>query len=333
MEGRLSRLTKALLGAFVVSTLCGASTRAADIRNMYDTRTNGQVTTGSFGFVLEGTIAVGDFEKLKNAYGDVRANQFLIGSPGFNWLYLASPGGDLAEAIKIGRFVRALKLETIIPSRAGPKMEAQMVEQRKLRNPKANYACASACFFIFVAGIKRTFDEPGAPLLGIHRPYLSDSNLRSLTGDQAINSAYQVRTTIEGYLKEMNVPAKYAEAMFAVPKDAVRWISETAFRTDFDDVIPPLKEWLGARCDKLTDVEKLAYKQLPKDRPIGQFTPNERAIFDALSKKRRDKIDCELNALDELSGQAWLQMFDPTCRIVAPEARTLEVISKLCRGH
>jgi hypothetical protein len=300
---------------------------------MYDTRTNGQFTSGSFGFVLEGRIEKGDFEKLKNAYGDVRKNQFLIGSPGFNWLYLASPGGNLAEAIKIGRFVRALKLETMIPSRAGSKMDAQSVELHKLRNPKANYTCASACFFIFVAGVKRTFDEPGAPILGIHRPYLSDSDLRSLTGEQAISSANRMRAVIEDYLKEMNVPAKYADAMFSVPKDEIRWISETAFRADFDGVIAPLKDWLTARCDKRTDVERLVYKELPKDRPIGQFTPNERAIFDALSNKMRDMHDCELNALDELSGKAWLQTFDPTCRIIAPEARTLETISKLCRGH
>jgi len=35
----------------------------------------------------------------------------------------------------------------------------------------------------------------------------------------------------------------------------------------------------------------------------------------------------------QYSGKAWLQTFDPTCRIIAPEARTLETISKLCRGH
>ena len=31
-----------------------------------------------------------------------------------------------------------------------------MVNEHKLKNPQANYMCASACFFIFVAGVKRT---------------------------------------------------------------------------------------------------------------------------------------------------------------------------------
>ena len=334
MKSRLSQFTaQVLLGALVACTIGSVPIRAADIRNMYDTRTDGQATTGSFGFVLEGRIETGDFEKLKKAYGDLRINQFLIGSPGFNTLYLASPGGNLAEAIKIGRFIRALKLETIVPSRSGPQMQAQMVEQRKLKNPKANYTCASACFFIFVAGVKRAFDEPGKPILGIHRPYLSDSDLRSLTGEQAINSARQMRAIVESYLKEMNVPAKYADAMFLVPKDELHWVGEDAYRADFDGVISPLKDWLAARCDKRTDAEKLAYKQLPKDRPIGQFTPNEHAIFDALSKKMRDMHDCERSGLDELSGNAWLQMFDPTCRTFAPEARSLDAMSKLCRAQ
>src|SRR5262245_53350139 len=120
----LTRLTAPILtGALVACVIGVAPSRAADIRNMYGTETNGKVTIGSFGFVLEGRIEVGDYEKLRNAYGDIRKNQFLIGSPGFNWLYLASSGGDLAEAIKIGRFVRALKLQTIVPSRSGPHMQ------------------------------------------------------------------------------------------------------------------------------------------------------------------------------------------------------------------
>ncbi len=325
MRRQLSKLSLSILiGAIAACAVSAVPLRAADIRNMNGTVTNGRATAGSFGLVLEGKIEAGDYDKLRSVYGEIRTNQFYIGAPGSNWFYLASPGGDLAEAMKIGRLVRALKLQTIIPSRSGPHMQDEMVAQHKLKNPKANYMCASACFFISIAGIKRTWDEPGDPILGIHRPYLSDSDLKSLSGDQAITSANQVRTTIENYLKEMNVPAKYADLMFSVPKDKVRWIGKANFEADLEGVIPGLKDWLAARCDKRTDIEKAVSERFAADpRPIGQYSPSERSIWEMLNKKRQAMHGCEFDTLNELSGEAWLKMFDATCTLIAPEARTL----------
>ena len=221
MRRQLSTLSLGIIlcGAIEICAFSAVPLRAADIRNMNGTVTNGRATAGSFGLVLEGKIETGDYDKLRSIYGEIRTNQFYIGAPGSNWFYLASPGGDLAEAMKIGRLVRALKLQTVVPSRSDSRVLDEMVEQHKLKSPKANYMCASACFFIFIAGIKRTWDEPGDPILGIHRPYLSNSDLNALSGDQAISSANRIRTTVENYLKEMNVPAKYADLMFSVPKD------------------------------------------------------------------------------------------------------------------
>jgi|SRR6185437_15643941 len=311
-----------LIGACAACAVSVIPLHAADIRNMTNTYTDGRVTAGNFGFVLEGKIEAGDYAKLKSVIGEKQVNQFYLGSSGSNWFYLASPGGDLAEAMKIGRLVRALKLQTIIPSRSGPHMQDESVAQHQLKNPKSNYMCSSACFFIFIAGIKRTYDEPGDPILGIHRPYLSDSDLKTLSGDQAINSANQIRTTVENYLKEMNIPAKYADLMFSVPKDKVRWIGKADFETDFDGIIPELKDWLTARCDKRTDVEKAVWEKfMSNPHPIGQYSPADRAIFDLLQKKSSTIHGCESDTLDGLSGDAWLQIFDPTCTIIAPEAR------------
>ena len=65
-------------------------------------------------------------------------------------------------------------------------IEVRRKNEAILKEPKANYVCASACFFIFVAGIDRQSGE--GPLLGIHRPYLSEADLKRLSGDQVINS-------------------------------------------------------------------------------------------------------------------------------------------------
>jgi hypothetical protein len=241
--------------------------------------------------VLEGQIETGDYDKVKGFYGDMR-RQFWLGSPSANQLYLASPGGNLTEAIKIGRLVRALKLNTIVPSRSDY-LQAVAVKKYHLKNPKANYMCASACFFVFAAGLSRT-SQLGNPvlssmygpdlwddvILGIHRPYLTDIELRALTGDQAISSTNQIRALVENYLKEMNVPPKYSDLMFSIPKDQVRWITAADFHADLEGVMPELKDWLAARCDKRTDVEKVVWEKM-KGKPAGTGG----AIADMLSKK------------------------------------------------
>lgn len=176
-------------------------------------------------------------------------------------------GGNLAEAMKIGRLVRALKLQTIVPSRSSPRYQDEAVAKHHLKNPKANYMCASACFFVFAAGINRASDYSQDAILGIHRPYLSDNDLRTLSGDQAITSANRVRAAVEKYLKEMSVPAKYADLMFSVSKDEVRWLNNADFDADLQGTIPELKDWLAARCDKRTDVEKAVWESLRTNIP------------------------------------------------------------------
>jgi hypothetical protein len=103
------------------------------------------------GVILEGKIEAGDFDKLRNFY-------FREGAIN---IFLASPGGDLAEAMKIGRLVRELKLTTAVPDKLRPASDLSSTFQKewiakyKLTDLNANYMCASACFFIFVAGIHR----------------------------------------------------------------------------------------------------------------------------------------------------------------------------------
>jgi hypothetical protein len=310
-----------LIIALTVYAVSCAHLHAADIRaDIIGTPivSRSGVKLGPRSVIVEGKIEAGDYDKLRSIYGERGQNEFSLGLPEVKVLSLASPGGDLAEAMKIGQLVRALKLITNVPPRAGSNSTLGLANEHRLKNPKANYMCASACFFIFVAGVKRTDDVGlGDAILGVHRPYLSDGDLRSLGGDQAIALASRLRATVENYLKEMSVPAKYADMMFAVPKDEVRWIGEADFRDDLEGVIPELKDWLSARCDERTDVEKALWKKMMADpRPLGQQSVAERSLFDMMEKKMSRVRGCEDEALDELSADAWLQMFDPKCEII-----------------
>jgi hypothetical protein len=74
---------------------------------------------------------------------------------------------------------------------------------------------------------------------------------------------------VEGYLKEMGVPPKYADMMFSIPKDEIRWIDSAEFHADFNGDIPELKDWIDARCNKMTDPEKAFSKAVSFGHFIG----------------------------------------------------------------
>ena len=255
-----------------------------------------------FGAVLEGKIEQGDFKKL---------HSFLFDGNFPREIYLASPGGDLAEAIKIGQLIRSLKIETAVPGKVPKKFFADFVRMHNLKQPDADYMCTSACFFVFVAGIKRFVDSPfGGAILGIHKPYLSDADLKAVTSDEAIAYTDRTRAAVEHYLKEMGVPEKYADEMFGISKNNIRWISDDEVRTDFDGFIPELRDWVDARCDKRSNAEKALWEQMMRGKTYAELTPTERAIEKTLFEKHRQQVQCENELQSNLSAQAYVQALE-----------------------
>ncbi len=202
--------------------------------------------------ILEGRIELGDFEKLQS---------FLDNNKDIIQIYLASPGGNLAEAIRMGLLVRRLKLSTVVPSKVLTHQALEKISaQHGLRNPEANYVCASACFFIFIAGVHRSADADGSPIIGIHSPSVSKDDLRRITTDQASAIQDKVRAEIGAYLEIMNVPSRYVLDMYSASRK-LRWIREDEFNADFRGFITPLQEKFKKECNKnevepLTDCEQ-----------------------------------------------------------------------------
>jgi len=189
--------------------------------------------------VFEGAIAAGDFERLKN---------FIVDSGRVREIYLASPGGNLAEAVKIGLLVRHLKLATVVPSKQLTHSDRAATLARHGLKEDKDYICASACFFIFVAGVYRSADDHGSPILGIHSPTLMASTATKLAPDQANMAIDQTRKVIGAYFAAMDVPAKYIEEVNAVPKTRMRWIRNDEFQSDFAGFIPELRAVVQANC-------------------------------------------------------------------------------------
>jgi hypothetical protein len=89
---------------------------------------------------LRGQIRPGDAERLAARFLAITPLQISASNTYYefpNSLYLSSPGGDVAEAIRIAALVKALALSVaVIPNGTG--------------------VCASSCFVIYVAAIERS---------------------------------------------------------------------------------------------------------------------------------------------------------------------------------
>ena len=113
------------------------------------------------GILIEGEIVPGDFAKFESE---------VLQRQNIDPIWLASPGGDMMEAMRIGELVRELKLSVWAPNG----LLFPVVVNRE------NAVCASACFYIYAAGVLRRGE-----IVGIHRPYLSQATLASMELDAA----------------------------------------------------------------------------------------------------------------------------------------------------
>lgn len=178
-------------------------------------------------------------------------------------------------------------------------LRQQSIELLKLQNPRLNYLCASACFFIAIAGIERSpYVRGDKPILGIHRPSMTDADLKNLGADQVIASATQVRAIVEAYLKEMGVPLKYADLMFSIPKDQIRWITIEEYQVDFAGVISELDDWLDTRCGNSAELAK-QYDEL------GGQTAEVKAMRSAIGEKFKVQARCRIALKNKMREDAW----------------------------
>jgi len=180
------------------------------------------------GITIEGMIAPGDFAKLV---------PLLLDAEGKSVVWLASPGGNLSEALRMGALIRQLALEVRVPDdRSRPLV--------RLRDPENN-TCASACFFLYVAGVRRQ-----GSVLGIHKPTLPADEYFSLGLDGAVDASRVIREAVTAYLEEMGVPSKYSSLMLSTPNSDMVWLMSEDVRSDLNGVVAEYAERLGDVCPR-----------------------------------------------------------------------------------
>lgn len=163
-------------------------------------------------------------------------------TPGSNGpvVWLNSLGGDVDAAMLVGRILRMWQSRVYIDEK----------EQ-----------CASACVLALLGGIDR------APIgaLGLHRPY--STAMPSSTSD-ASGEYQRMRTKVEVYMKEMNIPLRLLDVMSAIGPQEIRWLHWKHDEKELEEL------WISGRDPVWED---LALTKLAKEKNISKQELIERA--------------------------------------------------------
>lgn len=161
--------------------------------------------------LISGNIKKGDFVAVQSL---AKPNTRLF-------VQLNSQGGEVDEAIRIGRLIR--------------EKEATVFVQEK-------NTCVSACVFILAGGVQRSV----AGKVGIHRPYL-EIDMAKTDAEQKYNYA-KIEADIKSYLKEVNIPSSLYDQMLRISPDRVRYLNATELQdTGLGEDDPYYREALDSR--------------------------------------------------------------------------------------
>jgi hypothetical protein len=191
--------------------------------------------------VISGEIVPGDYERLLSKIaGD--EGRFLA----LNKIILASDGGDVAEAVKIGGLVKSLFTQVIVGPLTG--------------------RCVSACFFIYAAAVQREAD--GERLVGINRPFIADSDEAAaaapvpapvpVPGKDAALAEGRALAQVRDFLRENAVPNYLVDEMFRRASDDAYWLSEDDEK-NLGVRSPAFIRYLREKCAWDENIERDAY--------------------------------------------------------------------------
>ncbi len=227
-------MAKFLAALLLAAALAGASAPALALKMESD---KGR----PWRMVLSGPINVGDADRFLRALLEPLADQPLLLSE----VVLASPGGNLSEALRLAALVKGLHLDTRV---------------------RAGASCSSACFFIYLAGDHRVAGERSAEGLrpgriGLHRPYLGGEALKKGDPGSGMERQQSEMAKVIDYLRRESVPLRLIDEMMSHPSNDIYWLSDEDL-WQLGEYHPGLEEVLIARCAYDKRLTSAAYEQL-----------------------------------------------------------------------
>jgi hypothetical protein len=216
---------------------------------------------------LQGIITKGDFEKIQRLLHESYRT--------LHWIELVSPGGDVDEAIKIGRLFRKYLFTTQAP------FQNNLLPGR-CEGPEC--ICASACALIWFGGV----DRMGG--VGLHRPRINDPEFKDLSPAEAAPRYERALAQITRYLDEMEIPRQVASMLTATDSSRIRWMDES--QTEGIERPPSYAEWEDANCPPLTLQEHQTFINLLTPRPEQSANADKELLFTLLGDKFSKHAEC-----------------------------------------
>ncbi len=230
----------------VVMLVCGAS-YAAEIS--YEGETNA--------LWIIGQIERGDANKFREAVSTPPRKESPI------TVRLASSGGDVFEAINIGRQLRELFIPAFESTNSmnGKCWSTLSFTARELEERGSDSCgCHSSCFVIWAGSPYRTggpYEEGGPDGIGIHRPRFDSTYFAGLSAAEAETEYKRLTGLVMQYLKEMGIPDELAEKMFSISSGDIYLLSDSEIESLKSP--PAIAEWLASKCGEISKGDQSDY--------------------------------------------------------------------------
>ncbi len=240
---------------------------------------------------IEGKIEQGDAVRFLNTYRNAFNSS---GNP--RSVILLSKGGNVDEAIRIGRLIRKLRLETIVPMKIGN--YPPLIDNRAKPKDDSNLVCASACFLIFAGGVGRSGN-----LIALHRPYLPAAEAEKIPDTEREVLQKSVMEKVRNYLNEMEIPQFYIDMVMSHSSQdsyLLKYDEENKYGLSKD--APSIEEILLSKCSTLTPQESAIEGSLARK---AVKTPEEEYLLKQILDKYSQFSTCRRIELDKLQLLAW----------------------------
>ncbi len=200
----------------------------------------------TYTIILEGEITAGDEKHFFQTFSDKVLDGETVAS-----VQLYSKGGDVDEAIKLGKMIRRLRLITIIPKIHDGISETDIPSGYRLRDNR-NQACASSCFLVFAGGIWRI----GNVAL-LHRPFISRDSSRNYNDLERERLQKDAMNLVVSYLKDMEVNQFFIDKTIQYSsQDSYQVTQQDAESYDLNEPVPSIEEIVLSKCDSLKKSDK-----------------------------------------------------------------------------
>lgn len=220
--------------------------------------------------VIEGEIVAGDFDRFRSL---VSRSSLPIS------VSIDSPGGDLVEAMKIGRLIRESFFSVSAPS-----------------DQDSYGSCYSACFLIWVSGIHRV---GGRGRLGVHRPRFDQEYFANLSAKEADAQYKRLLQELRAYMKTMDVPESIIERVFSISSGDLHVLTNEEFFLLWgrDGYVPSISEWLYSKCGEITEQEWADLEDLNAQAGTRTLSRAEQFYRKSLQEKVMQVWPCRLESI------------------------------------